>query len=232
MSSTVSNELKSHPIFGVLDQFSLERLMLAGSAQPMRRNEVVCAAGERLEHAMLILDGTVKVTAPAPNRREVILDVLGSGDLVGEECVVDERPAYGASVMRDAIVVAIPANVIRSLLARNADFALAWIKYGAASKQRLQQRVTELAYGNIEDRLFRILYHLSKQHGTRTSKGNTILRFPLTHQEIANLIGATRETTTVAVGRLKLAGVIGVRERKIILKDKIRVESPQEERAG
>jgi CRP-like cAMP-binding protein len=193
---------------------------------------MLSTAGERAEKTMLILDGTVKVVSAAPNQREVILDILGLGDLIAEEAVAEERNAYGASVVRDTVVFSMPAAAIRALLARSPEFAMAWIRGAYTGKRRLQERVTELAYGNIEDRLSRILAHLMKQHGVKTTKGNTMLRFPLTHQELANMIGATRETTTVAVGRLRSAGVIGFRERKIILKEKVKIETPQEEKLG
>ena len=232
MNTPSVDELRTHPVFGALDAFCLERLFQVARFDQMRRHEVLCTAGERTELIHLILDGIIKISTFAFNEKEVILDILGTGDLVGEEALADERSGYTASVMRDAMMLSVPAAAVRALLARSPEFALAWIRNSYVSKFRLQQRMTELAYGSIEDRLFRILCHLVRHHGMKTSKGNSILQFPLTHQELGNLIGATRETTTVAVGRLKSAGIIGFRERKIILRDRTRSDSAEEEKVG
>ncbi|GAC1362792.1 MAG: hypothetical protein NVSMB3_11140 [Acidobacteriaceae bacterium] len=104
--------------------------------------------------------------------------------------------------------------------------------YITMQRLRIEERVTEVAYGNIDKRLIRLLTHLSRYHGTRTRKGNLVLRFTLTHHELANLIGATRETTTLAMGRLKAEGLIGFFERKIVLRERPHTEVEPEEKAG
>ncbi|HET6385375.1 MAG TPA: Crp/Fnr family transcriptional regulator [Armatimonadota bacterium] len=232
MNPPSTEELKTHPVFGALDQYNLERLLQVGRVDQMRRNETLFSPGDRPDKVTLILDGAVKVTAPAANKREVILDIQGAGDVVGEDAIGNEPRATGAVVMRDAALFSFPAAAVRTLWSRSPEFALAWIRYLAGGKQRLQERVIELAYGNIEDRLFRMLFHLARYHGVSTNKGNTVLKFRLTHQELANLIGATRETTTLAVGRLKSSGALSFMDGKIVLKDRLRSEAAQEERAG
>jgi CRP/FNR family transcriptional regulator, cyclic AMP receptor protein len=232
MSSPSIDDLKCQSAFRVLDIPSLERLTLAGRLEHYRRNDVLFSPDDRADRLMLILEGAVKSTVTAANQREVILEILGPGDIVGEDAVSEERRITGASVMRESTMATFQANAILPLCSENPAFACAWLKYGLGLKRRLQERVAELAYGNIEDRLFRMLHHLALYHGATTKKGNTILRFPLTHQEMANLIGATRETTTLAVGRLRASGAISFLERKIVLKDRVQTEALADERVG
>lgn len=230
MTLPSSDDLRNHVVLGALDQYSLERLLQVARVEQLRRHEAIFSVGDRAERVLLVLDGAVKITASAANAREVILDLLGQGEMVGDEALTDERRSVNAIVLRDARLLSFPVAAIRTLWSRNADFASAWIRYVSSSRQRLHERIAELAYGNIEDRLLRVLVHLARYHGARTKKGNTVLKFPLTHQELANLIGATRETTTLAVNRLKETGTITLVERKIVMRDKNRTDV--EEKAG
>jgi CRP/FNR family transcriptional regulator, cyclic AMP receptor protein len=239
MNGSYCEEFENHAVFGALDSFSLERLLQVGRSDELRRHETLFSEGDRAERVYVILNGAIKVTSEASNHREVILDVLGGTDLVGEEAIGSDRRSTTALAMTDTLVMGFPAAAIRTLWSRNPEFAMAWAKYLAASRSKIQQRITELSYGTIEDRLYRVLLHLArpdesghKPDASATKKGILTLKYKLTHQEFANLIGATRETTTLAVGRLKSTGAVQILDGKILVRDTARSDTHLEEKLG
>jgi CRP/FNR family transcriptional regulator len=80
----------------------------------------------------------------------------------------------------------------------------------------LTQRVGSLAVTNIEDRLYRVLTSVAKEHGTISSKG-TAIQFPLTHEDLSFLTGAHRVSITRAMKALKAAGKIIHEDKRLIL---------------
>ena len=218
MSSLSIEQFKNSPLFATLQPAALEALVSAGRVENLPRHDVLFEAGDHAERIMLVISGAVKLTFMLVNGREVIVDLVGPGDLVGDDAVCEDRRDTGASVLREATFVSLPAAAVKSALSQNTDFAVAWIGRSIKKRRRLQARIPELAYGNIEDRLLRMLKQIGTLHGSTNEDGEVELRFPLTHQELSELIGATRETTTLAMGRLRATGQIKFVERRIVLK--------------
>ncbi|MCA1595987.1 MAG: Crp/Fnr family transcriptional regulator, partial [Chloroflexi bacterium] len=165
----LSEQLGDHRLFRTLDSPALERLLRAARVEKLSRHDVLYEPDDRAEKVVLVLSGVVKTTVRLEGGREIILNLFGPGDLVGDEAVSQERRRAGASVLRDAVVVLFPTGTLQALWARHSDFANAWIDHIFQERLRLESRITELAYGNIEDRLMRMLTHLSEHHGTRTN---------------------------------------------------------------
>lgn len=105
---------------------------------------------------------------------------------------------------------------MQHLMAVRADVALGITKMIGLRRQRIERRLKNLLFLSNRERLVHLLIDLAEQFGLHTDDGIQ-LRVKLSHQDMANLIGSTRETVTVTLGQLKSEGSVDGGRRKILL---------------
>lgn len=176
------------------------------AARTMGRGEALYRAGEPAGGAFAIHAGLVKLSLALPSGRERVIGVAGPGDVVG--ALTPSALAYGetAEALGAAVVVR-PLDPGRpdhaTALAHATDTRLAWL--------RLALEEVDLP---VAARLARVLVRLGERFGVRGDDGRVRLTVPLTHEHLAGLIGAARETTTLALSELRQRGLLeGTRGR-------------------
>jgi len=169
-------------------------------ARTLARGEVLYHAGETAEAAFAVEGGLLKLSLALPSGRERIVGVAGPGDLIGALTPVSD--AYGESA--EALGAAVDVRVLdprrpehAAALARAADTRLAWLRHAL-----------EEAELPVAARLARTLVRLGKRFGQRGDDGRVRLTLPLTHEHLAALIGAARETTTLMLSDLRQRGLL------------------------
>ncbi len=159
-------------------------------------------------------DGRVKLSRVSPDGRVLSLRHYLSGDMFGEDCMsaweqrCDHAEAMGATRLRY-----MSADSFRSLLDSELEFARAVLERISRRAREMDQLYVEVVFrpvrGRIAASLLR-LYHLERPGG-RTIQ--------VTHQEVANLAGSTRETTTSVLHDLREAGLVEIGNRRVTLLD-------------
>src|SRR5262249_50104086 len=120
--------------------------------------------------------------------------------------------------VEDSEILAIPREDFLELLERRGDLALSVTKLVGLRRQRIETRLRSVLFLPSRARLVRLLIELVEAHGERTGFHYTI-RFPLSHQDLANLIGVSRETVTLALGQLQAEELITVERQRVIVRD-------------
>jgi CRP-like cAMP-binding protein len=110
----------------------------------------------------------------------------------------------------------IPAEPLQQLMAQSADVSLGITKMVGLRRHRIERRLKNLLFLSNRERLVHLLLDLAEQFGLHTDDGIQ-LRIKLSHQELGNLIGSTRETVTVILGQLKADRSVDGGRRKIVL---------------
>ena len=217
--STQSPSFHRIPLLAALHEEMRSSLERSLEKKLFRRRDFVFDPGAKNDHVYLLLSGRVKLFCGAPSGREVTIAIVSPNELFGETHLFESCP-YGctAEVMEDADVA----------IFRRGDLALAVSQSSMAlrelaalqSVRRLEaeQKLLEYVFYDVPARLGHLLAKLATQHGRNTKEG-VLIRVKLTHQELANLVGSTRETTTLILNDFRRRGLLEFSGRKIVVSD-------------
>lgn len=147
--------------------------------------------------------------------REATLDHVGRGELIG---LASGPRASTAIVHGDAALFIIPRAAFERWLVEHPAMAVPVLDAFAARARRLAERLALVSMHGARARLALLLLDLAERFGVRDARG-TIVDLRLTHRELAGLLGATRETVSVAIIGLRDAGVVATEARRVVVLD-------------
>ena len=195
-------------------------LLSAGHPRHYRAGESIFSMGDSGRFVALILEGRVKVFAPSTRGTETVLSLRGPGDLVGElSAIEDDPPARMATVVAlDAVVCrVVRAGEFRSLVAERPAVALELLRTIAARLRTSDRRRVEFGAYGTTDRVARLLVDLAAE-GT-PSEGGVVLPRGLTQDDIAGMVGASRESVARALATLRTLGFVSTGRRQVAVLD-------------
>lgn len=179
-----------------------------------QKGEVFFRQGDAADEMFLIKAGVVRLDKVFEDGSQVTLDIRKAGDFIGETMFSDEAPyPVSAWCMEETLTCGFTREMFEQKILEFPNIGLQIIKNLSRRIDRLSSRVGSLAATSIEDRLFRVLSNVAREHGRAGEQGH-VIRFPLTHEDLSFLTGAHRVSITRAMKTLKDSG-------KIILKDKL-----------
>lgn len=208
------------PILSALSQDGQSSLERAADEKQYRRRQFIFTVGAKNEHVYLLLSGRVKLCCGAPSGREVTLGIIGPNEFFGENQLFETNPVYGctAEVMEDATVLVFRRSDFAATLGSNPDALLELAKMQSALRNKAENRLAEYVFYDVPARLAHLLARLADTNGRKTKEG-MLIRIKLTHQELANLVGSTRETTTLILNDFRRRGLLEFSGRKIVVSD-------------
>ena len=204
-------------LFKNLSPEEIEALSKDAKRQQKKKGDPLFMQGDPADEMFLIKAGRVKLNKLFEDGSQITLDIRKAGDFVGEN-MLSEQGAFpvGAWCIEDTLTCGFTRVQFESIVLEYPNIGLQIIKTLSERINWLTSRVGSLAATNIEDRLFRVLSSVAKEHGTRSDKG-TIIRFPLTHEDLSFLTGAHRVSVTRAMKTLKNSGKIILRDKRLII---------------
>ncbi len=164
--------------------------------------------------AVFLIDkGLVKLTRANEAAEKIILAICGPGQLVGEEALSQEPQSYytEAVAITTATVQRIPRSSLLSALNSNSGFAGDVLSYLLTQKLHLAEKVELLCLHDVEYRILHYLVELSTLLPQPPSSDG--YQIPITQLELADLIGATRETTSTTLNQLERRGLLKLSRR-------------------
>ena len=171
---------------------------VARRCRPRRfaRDAFLFLAGQTADTFRLLAEGRVKVVRVTDDGREVILRLLGPGEMLGGAGVWDE-PVYPASAVavEDGVVLQVPTREFVALLDTHPDLDRAVIRELASRLREAEARIRELQTERVERRIARVLLRLASKTGQKTGRGIE-LGVPLTRQDLSELAGTTLSTAS------------------------------------
>lgn len=162
-------------------------------------------------------EGLVKLTRTNDSGERIILSICGAGDLIGEEVMSPDETSYqgDAEVLSPASLYRIPRDTLRRLLTQNGELAYAVIEFLLHRRQLLADKVELLCLHDVQYRILHYLADLSNLvKPTNQAEG---YQLPITQAELADLIGATRETTSTTLNQLEREGLIKLSRRLLTI---------------
>lgn len=167
----------------------------------------------------LLATGRVKVCHLTDDGKQSILAFIEPGELFGELALLEPGPRDEyVETIEPSTVVMIPGTELRWMMNEYADVSLGITKVIGIRRKRIERRLKQLLFLSNRQKVVHLLLELAEQYGLPAADG-TDLGIRLSHQDLANIIGSTRETVTVALGKLQLEGLIRVKRQRIKLLD-------------
>lgn len=209
--------LRTFPLFQGLSDDTLVAIAHSAVMRRIPRGQSVVHAGDRTDFVYFVLTGSLKVVVSDEDGREVILSILGQGELFGEMGMFGEQPRSATVVaVTPSDLVMIAKHDFRRIMQEH--FEVAWrIMCNLADRLRnADRKIESLALMDVYGRVARLLLEMSEEVG-----GETVVVRKITKQDIAKMIGASREMVSRVMKDLCTQGLIEETDHGIVLRDRL-----------
>jgi CRP/FNR family cyclic AMP-dependent transcriptional regulator len=187
-------------VMRVLSDEELDRLIPLLSERRFRPKQIIFSAGDPAERVYLVLKGRIKIYQVAENGKEIILDVVGRGGVVGDMAIVEDGERIAcAQTIDETVAVSISWEDFSHLLQQSPRLGFAMAELMARRLAGMQRTFMNLVSKPVSARLADTLLSRS-EHG--------VVHLGLTHQELAQSIGTSRETVTALISRFVTLGAV------------------------
>jgi len=197
---------------------SLDALLALAKVERLPRRYRIAQQDETAQIFVILGSGRVKLERMGASH-SFPLAHRGPGDIVGESAIGGAPAQENAVVVDDAEALVFPAASFRALLGRDPALQEAVSRTLLGIQRATEERLASLLLRGVEARLAGFLLDADDRWGTEHAAG-TVIAAPFTHADIALLIGSTRETVTLQLGKLKRTGLIELDRRRIVIRDR------------
>lgn len=209
--------LKHIHLFHELTPTEMQEMERITRMEEIKKRQPLYLPGDPSSCVYLLKRGRVKIASTSASGKEVTFDILESGEIFGELDVLEGSPrTTSAEALDDALICVIRREDFDRYLAMHPNVTVKLTKLIGLRFRKIQSRVEDLVFRDVPARLAHLLVELSKSDGVKES-GGIGLRAKLTHQEMANLIGCSRETVSTTLGQFRDDGLIQMEGRTIII---------------
>lgn len=207
----------NHWIFKNLDPVEIKALSHEALRKKLIKGQSLFLQGDPADEMFLIKGGRIKLSKILEDGTELMLDIRKAGDFVGEN-MFSEEGLYPVSAVciENTLTCGFSRSQFEELVLQHPKVGLQIIKTLSERISSLTDRVGSLAVTNIEERLYRVLSNVAKEHGAKSPQG-VVIQFPLTHEDLGFLTGAHRVSITRAMKALKKSGKILLEDKRLIL---------------
>jgi CRP-like cAMP-binding protein len=210
-------ELAEGSLLSYLTGADRDYLLKQGIQRKFRSDEVLLREGDPADFLLVIVSGWVRVSTLLEDGREVLYALRGPGDVLGELAALHgwSRTASVRSIAPVVVTQLTSAQLITSLRSRP-DIAIAMIKAIAVRLREAEAARVDSAALDVSQRVAVLLARLAGDHGQQTPEG-LLIDTPLTQQDIANQIGASRRTVARSMSMLRNRGVLTTGRKRIVI---------------
>ena len=198
---------------------SVRALALRGQVRSFRKNTIVINEGDIGDTIFVVLQGEVKAFSMDTSGREVIYGNIRAGDYFGEMSL--DGGARSASIMtlEPTLCAVVPRSAVRDHIAEEPEFALELVAQVIRRARLATETARNIALLNVYGR---VIATLESQHGPGRPDAPVLLS-PITHMELANRVGASREMVSRLLKDLERGGYVELGVKRITLKQKLPV---------
>jgi len=211
--------LRKIPLLENVNPGRLQELVAAVEIREIPRRQVIYLPGDPGDSVYFINGGRVKCSKVTRDGKELTLAYRGAGQMFGELAVVDGSPREEmAEAMKNAIITEVPRELFRDLLLTDAALSFNFACVVSERRKQLETKLEHLVFRDVQAKLAALLLELGEEYGVETEEGLQI-GLKITHQEMANLIGSTRETISLTLAQFKKKGLLNMDGRTVVLMD-------------
>jgi CRP/FNR family cyclic AMP-dependent transcriptional regulator len=211
--------LKRHVLFGKLDDDEIAELLAHAHVEHYSAGSEIFAKGSSGQSVMAVLRGSVKISSPSPDGKEIVLNNINPGELFGEIALLDggERSA-DATAVEDSELLVVYRRDFLPLLTRRSDICLMLLELVCQRLRQTSEQVEDVLFVDLRFRMAKILLRLA-QIAQAQAAGSKTLVLRVTQQELGSMAGATRESVNRELQGWQTAGLIKLGKGSISIRD-------------
>ncbi len=215
--------LKNLDLFSHMRDDEYKLLDRYSSMREVKRGEVLYLQGATDKSFYILKKGAVKITKLTPQGNELILDIFSGGTVFGEMMVLEPRERdESAVVVEDGLICIMKKEDFDQLVQMVPGLAVRMNKMIGLKRWKIENRLIDLLYRTVEQRLARTFLNLLEDFGVPRD-GGYLLKIKLTHKDYADLIASTRETVTATLNRMKSDGLIDFEGKYVVIKSQDKI---------
>ena len=218
MATTVSTAvLKTVPLFASCPEEQLRMLTTVVTRKSAPRSTTIMAGGDPTDSLYIILSGRLKVMMSDSEGKEVILAILGPGEIFGAMGLIDDEPRSATVIsIEPCELLSISKRDFKKCLQENFDMTMAVMRGLVKRLREADRKIGSLALLDVYGRVARLLLDMAEN-----VDGEKVVTKRLPKQDIAKMIGASREMVSRVMKDLQTGGYIEMRGSQIVLRDTI-----------
>lgn len=195
-------------IFSDLDPGQMSSIVEHARSFRKARGEFIYIPGDRAECVYILRHGRVKLSVLSESGKEIAIDIIQPGEIFGEFALVDESPRSNmAQALDDLLVWVFTKHHFSRLLTTHPKLALSYIRLVGDRRRRMEKKLSDITSKSVAARVCELLHELSTSASEVETAASDYL-VPLTHHDVASLIGAARQTTTTVLNDLERRDII------------------------
>jgi CRP-like cAMP-binding protein len=207
------------PVFAGMAPESLDDILAQAAPLRLPKGEAAFRQGEPAEKFFLLLHGRLRVTRVNPQGQQMVVRFIAPGDLFGVAMAIQVEAYPGtATAAVDSLALAWPNGVWNDLLARHPGLAVKTMQSLGARLQDSQKRILDLSSQQVEQRIAGAVLQLARQAGRQTDDG-LLIDFPLSRQDLAEMIGATLHTVSRTLSAWEETGLVECGRQRVVVRD-------------
>ena len=207
------------PLFTALDDAQAASLRASMDSVKIAKGGILFKEGDEGEHVYVIVDGKLKLGTSSGDGRENLLSILGPGEMFGELSLFDPGPRTStATAVTDAKLLSLSHEKLIPWLKGNPEVSLHLLARLAQRLRRTNEAVGDLVFSDVPGRVAKALMDLGARFGKKTEEG-LYVHHDLTQEELAQLVGASRETVNKALADFAGRGWLKLDGRAVLITD-------------
>jgi len=207
------------PLFTALDEAAAVSLRASMDTVKIAKGSILFKEGDDGEHVYIIIDGKLKLGTSSGDGRENLLSILGPGEMFGELSLFDPGPRTStATAVTDAKLLSLSHEKVIPWLRENPEVSLQLLTRLSQRLRRTNEAVGDLVFSDVPGRVAKALIDLGDRFGKTTPEG-LLVNHDLTQEELAQLVGASRETVNKALADFAGRGWLKLDGRSVLIAD-------------
>jgi CRP/FNR family cyclic AMP-dependent transcriptional regulator len=213
------NVVRKAPIFQGLDPAAANTLRAAMSPVKLRKGQALFKEGDDGDNLYIITSGKIKLGTKSQDGRENLLMVLGPGDMFGDLSLFDSGPRTStATAVTESRLLSLGQEKVIPWVREHPEASLHLLARLASRLRRTNEVVSDLVFSDVPGRVAKALIDLGVKFGEKTSEGFRV-HHDLTQEELAQLVGASRETVNKALADFAQRSWIKLEARAVLILD-------------
>lgn len=210
-------------LFRRLSHEQLNRLERSARIRDFPRNSAIYLPSDMADGAFLVGSGRVRICSNTADGKQAIMAFVDPGELFGELSLLqDGAREERAEAAVNSTVILLPGAELRQMMDESPSLTLGVTKLIGLRRRRMERRLRNLLFRSNRDRLGHLLLELTEQYGREIDEG-VLLDIKVSHQDLASLIGVTRETVTTVLGEMQLDGLLKISRQRVVIRDLARL---------
>ena len=207
-------------LFAGLSDADIEAIGHATTMTHCVRGQQILSPDDPPDRIHIVKKGRVRVYRISPDGKQLTLDIHEKGTILGDMSLLGQDPlpeAY-AEAIDDGVICTITSDELRRLIEQFPVIGVNIIRHLSRRLQSAERELEAMAYQRVDQRLARRLIDLASRFGAPTERG-TLIRANLTQQELAEMVGTTRETLAHTLGDFRRRGLLDTAHHQVLIRD-------------